>query len=67
MVHRPLDPQLAERMRRYAQGRGSPSAQAAILAWVTRAEAGAPEVGTAESVADLVRALSVHLTFLADE
>jgi hypothetical protein len=49
-------------MRRYADGSGSPSAKAAIQAWSSRAEAGAPGIGSAESLADLVRALS-RLTY----
>jgi hypothetical protein len=62
MSQRPLDPQIAERIRLHAASPGSPSAKASILAWVSRAEAGEPGVGDASSVADLVRAL-VRLTY----
>jgi hypothetical protein len=62
MSQRPLDPQIAERMRLHAAWPGSPSAKASILAWVSRAEAGEPGVGDASSLADLVRALA-RLTY----
>ena len=58
MSQRPLDPRIADRLRSHADRPGSASARADIEAWVSRAEAGMDGVGTAEDLADLVRALS---------
>ena len=58
MSTKPLDPRIADRLRSQARGSGSPSAKAAIEAWVSRAEAGMEGVGSPSDLADLVRALA---------
>lgn len=62
MTQPPLDPQIAERLRAYIEGRGSPSAKKAILAWLSGAEAGLPGAGNAGTLAQFVRALA-RLTY----